>query len=127
MINTSYKDIVNYDDIASGKFKHPSEVISMALQEKAKPANMDAQTVLLVGIDWQNDFVLPDASMVANGEPYGSLSVPGAKDDISRWTQFIYNNLEKITRIMLSVDTHYPNQIFHRMMWRDETGAPVSP
>lgn len=127
MINTIYNDIVHYDDIATGKFRHPSEVISMALQEKVKPANTDAKPILIIGIDWQNDFVIPDISLVAAGEPYGSLSVPGAKEDIARWTQFIYNNLEKITRIMLSVDTHYPNQIFHRMMWRDETGTPVSP
>lgn len=127
MLNTKYEDIVHVGDIATGKFRHPSEVISMALQEKIRPANTDAQRVLLIGIDWQNDFVIPDASAVPAGEPYGSLSVPGAKDDIERWTRFIYDNFEKITRIMLSVDTHYPNQIFHRMMWRDETGAPVAP
>ncbi len=127
MLHAKYEDIVNVGDIATGKFKHPSEVISLALQESARPANTDAQRVLLIGIDWQNDFVVPDASQVAAGEPYGSLSVPGAKGDIERWTRFIYNNIDKITRIMLSVDTHYPNQIFHRMMWRDENGAPVAP
>lgn len=127
MLNTKYEDIVHVGDIATGKFRHPSDAISLALQENARPANTDAQRVLLIGIDWQNDFVLPDASAVADGEPYGSLSVPGSKDDIARWTQFIYENFGKITRIMLSVDTHYPNQIFHRMMWRDQNGAPVAP
>ena len=127
MLKTKYEDIVHVGEIATGKFRHPSEVVGMALQEKIRPANTDAQSVLLIGIDWQNDFVIPDASAVPAGEPYGSLSVPGAKDDIERWTRFIYDNFEKITRIMLSVDTHYPNQIFHRMMWRDKTGAPVAP
>ncbi|MBO7560680.1 hypothetical protein J6T21_01415 [Candidatus Saccharibacteria bacterium] len=127
MLTTKYEDIVNVNDIATGKFKHPSEAISRALQEKVEPANKDGQRVLLIGIDWQNDFVIPGADMVQPGEPYGSLSVPGAKGDIERWTRFIYNNLDKITRIMLSVDTHYPNQIFHRSMWRDANGTPVSP
>ena len=127
MLNTKYEDIVVVDEIATGKFKHPSEAISLALQENVPAASKDAQRILMIGIDWQNDFVIPDVSQVAPGEPYGSLSVPGAKDDIERWTRFIYKYMDKITRIMLSVDTHYPNQIFHRMMWRDANGAPVAP
>lgn len=127
MLKTSYEDIVKVDDIASGKFAHPSDAITAALQESVKTANQDGQKNLLIGIDFQNDFVLPDASLVAEGEPYGSLSVPGSKGDIERFTRFIYNNFEKITRIMLSVDTHYPHQIFHRTMWRDADGNPVAP
>ena len=127
MLNTPYEDIVNVNDIATGKFRHPSEAISQALQENVAPANTDAKRVLVVGIDWQNDFVIPDASAVAPGEPYGSLSVPGAKGDIERFTRFIYNNFEKITRVMLSIDTHYAYQIFHRAMWRDADGKPVAP
>ena len=126
-LKTGYEKIVNVNDIATGKFKHASEAISLALQEKVAPANSDAQRVLLIGIDWQNDFVIPGKDNVPDGEPYGSLSVPGAKGDIERWTKFIYNNFEKITRIMLSVDTHYANQIFHRSMWRDKNGSPVAP
>lgn len=127
MLHTKYEDIVHIDDVATGKFRHPSDVISLALKENARPAKDDEQRVLLIGIDWQNDFVLPDESSVADGEPYGSLSVPGAKEDIIRWTRFIYENFGKITRMMLSVDTHYPNQIFNRMMWRHQDGAPVQP
>ena len=126
-MNARYEDIVNVNDIATGKFAHASSVITLALQEKVRPANTDAKRNLLIGIDWQNDFVIPDQSLVGPGEPYGSLSVPGAKQDIENWTRFLYNNFEYITRVLLSVDTHYPNQIFHRMMWRDETGAPVAP
>ena len=125
MLKTRYEEIVSVNDIATGKFNHASDVISKALTEEVKPANTDGQRILLIGIDWQNDFVLPDKSLVKDGEPYGSLSVPGAKGDIERWTRFIYDNFEKITRIMLSIDTHYPNQIFHRMMWREELSNPV--
>jgi len=127
MLNTRYEDIVHVDDIATGRFGHPSDVVSLALRENVQPASTDSERVLLIGIDWQNDFVLPDISAVAAGEPYGSLSVPGAKEDIMRWTRFIYENLGKITRIMLSLDTHYPNQIFHRAMWHDQNGLPMTP
>lgn len=69
MLKTSYEDIVKVDDIASGKFAHPSDAITAALQESVKTANQDGQKNLLIGIDFQNDFVLPDASLVAEGEP----------------------------------------------------------
>ena len=127
MLQTKYEDIVSVNDIATGGFRHSQEAIDAALQENVKAANTDAQRNLLIGIDFQNDFVIPDKSQVAPGAPYGSLSVPGSKDDIERFTRFIYDNFEKITRVMLSVDTHYPQQIFHRMMWRDQDGKPVSP
>jgi len=127
MLKTKYEQIVHVNDVATGRFRHPSDVISLALQEDVRPASGDSERILLIGIDWQNDFVLPDISAVAAGEPYGALSVPGAKWDILRLTRFIYENLGKITRIMLSFDTHYPNQIFHRAMWRGQDGLPVSP
>jgi nicotinamidase-related amidase len=127
MLNTKYEDIVNVNDIATGTFKHENDAICAALQEKISTANSDAKKVLLIGIDFQNDFVLPDKSQVADGAPYATLSVPGSKGDIERFTRFIYNNCDKITRILLSVDTHYPFQIFHSAMWRDENDAPVAP
>lgn len=131
MLKTKYEEIVHLSDIASGKFRHPSEVIAMALQEKIEPVKQDDGKghVILIGIDWQNDFVLPAQDQVAPGEPYGSLSVPGAKQDIANWTRFIYDNYAKISRIMLSVDTHRPKQIFHRSAWRDWSngGSYVEP
>lgn len=86
-MKAKYEDIVDVNKIATGAFAHPSDAISLALGEEPCPANRDGQKVLLIGIDWQNDFVIPDASQVAAGEPYGSLSVPGAKGDIERWTR----------------------------------------
>ena len=43
----------------------------------------------------------------------GALGVPGAHGDVERMTQFIYNNMDKITNIAVSIDTHTPHQIFH--------------
>jgi nicotinamidase-related amidase len=91
------------------------------------PATSDAQKILVIGIDFQNDFVLPDKSLVADGEPYGSLSVPGSRGDIERFTRFIYNHCDKLTRIFLSIDTHFVYQIFHGSMWLDGAGDTVAP
>lgn len=41
----------------------------------------------------------------------GALGVPGAHGDVERMTQFIYNNMDKITNIAVSIDTHTPHQI----------------
>lgn len=127
MLKAKYEEIVHVEDIAIGEFRHPSEAISMGLKEKVDPASDDVKRVLLIGIDWQNDFVLSEQYKVGPGMPYGSLSVPGARGDIRRWTRFIYDNLQKVTRIMLSVDTHQPNQIFHRAAWLDRDGNLVEP
>ncbi len=127
MLKTKFEDIVKVDDIATGRFADPSSIIPLALQEKVLPANKDGQRILLIGIDYQNAFVVPDASQVAPGEPFGTLSVPGAKQDLYNYLRFFYNNFEKITRVMLSVDTHYVWQIFHNSMWRDEAGQAVPP
>ncbi len=127
MLKTKYEEIVHVDEIATGKFRHPSEVVTLALRENVWPASGDLQRILLLVIDPQNDFTLPSMREVADGEPYGSLSVPGAKGDIERLTRFTYNNFEKITQFFISLDTHYINQIFNRMMWRDQNGTPISP
>ncbi len=82
MLKTKFEDIVKVDDIATGRFADPSSIIPLALQEKVLPANKDGQRILLIGIDYQNAFVVPDASQVAPGEPFGTLSVPGAKQDL---------------------------------------------
>jgi nicotinamidase-related amidase len=74
------------------------------------------ERVLLLAIDMQNDFM--------DG---GALGVPNAKKDVINTTKFIYRNLEKITKIYVSLDTHRPNQIFHPMWWVDKNGCHPEP
>jgi nicotinamidase-related amidase len=58
----------------------------------------------------------------------GSLTVyPGSKRDIENLTRSMYANMEGITDIMCSIDTHYPLQIFFSSFWQDEFGNPVNP
>ena len=66
----------------------------------------------LLGIDLQNDFVLPT----------GALSVPNAMEDADRIAAFIRNNSDKIKHISLTLDSHYPIHIAHPSYWKDKNG-----
>lgn len=68
------------------------------------------RTVALFGIDIQVGFCNPKAS----------LFVPGAVEDTIRSCQFIYSNLERISTIHFSLDTHRTYQIFLPTFWVNE-------
>ncbi|MCP5099760.1 MAG: hypothetical protein GY943_29755 [Chloroflexi bacterium] len=96
------------------------DVAAIAAEAKAanlSPAAQDKQNNHLVIIDMQVDFCHED----------GSLYVPGAKGDIQRTIEFIYNNAERITNITCSLDSHLPHQIFHPAWWADENGNHPAP
>ena len=117
-LNTLYEQIVDVAKIATaGNTNRFAEVIALAEQEKLSPASADGQTTLLLVIDEQNDF-MPNI---------GSLGVPGADADIARLTRWMYDNLGKITRVMCSLDTHYPAMIFHPLWWIDENNRHPDP
>lgn len=78
----------------------------------SKVSHSDKNRVVLLIVDAQRDFVIPGLG----------LPVDGAVDDIRRLIEFIYNNLGSITQIDLSMDTHYPFQIFFPTWWRNDKG-----
>lgn len=82
-----------------------------ANDEKLTPSKQNKERVLFIGIDVQQDFM-----------DNGALGVPGAHGDVERMTRFIYNNMDKISNIAVSIDTHTPHQIFHPCWWIDENG-----
>ena len=102
------------------KGEHPitiQDVLAKAEEESnISPASEDGKKVLFLAIDYQKDFM-----------DNGSLGVPGATGDIERATKFLYNNIEKITDIMCTVDTHYPIQIFHPAWFIDQEGNHPKP
>jgi nicotinamidase-related amidase len=57
----------------------------------------------------------------------GELGVAGSFKDIENTTRFIYNNMEKITQIAVSLDTHQPQQIFHPTWWINDKGEHPAP
>lgn len=119
-MKTPYNEIVNIASI--GSQTNPislNEILRKANDEQLTPAAQNKERVLFLGIDVQQDFM-----------DNGSLGVPGAHGDVERMTQFIYNNMDKITNIAVSIDTHTPHQIFHPCWWIDENGnnpAPYTP
>lgn len=73
--------------------------------------------IAVLGIDCQNAFSLPSAS----------LFVPGASDDMMRAANFIYRNTHQIDKLFLSLDTHTVNQVFHPDFWEDRDGKHPEP
>lgn len=119
-MNTKYEEIVNVNAI--GKAENPislNEILKKANDEHLTSSKNNTERVLFLGIDVQQDFM-----------DNGALGVPGAHKDVERMTRFIYENMDKISNIAISIDTHIPHQIFHPCWWIDENGnnpAPYTP
>ena len=116
-LKAKYEDIVNVQSI--GKPENPikfNDLMKLASQERLSPATKNLENVLFIGIDIQNDFM-----------DHGELGVPGAIADTERTTRFIYTNMDKISTIAVSIDTHQPFQIFHPAWWIDENGNNPPP
>lgn len=116
-MNTQYSEIINVNSI--GKTDNPislNEILRLANNEKLTPAHQNNEKVLFLAIDVQQDFM-----------DNGALGVPGAHGDVERMTHFIYDNMDKITNIAVSIDTHTPHQIFHPCWWIDEDGNNPGP
>jgi nicotinamidase-related amidase len=82
------------------------------------PAASDKRNVHLLLIDVQKDFCFPKGSLYVGGR-----SGRGALDDSRRTAEFIYKNLDVITNITTTMDTHFAFQIFFSSFWVDKDGA----
>ncbi len=86
------------------------------------PAAQDERKIALVLIDVQNTFCLPDFELFVGGR-----SGTGAVDDNIRLCEFIYRNLDQITSITATLDTHTAMQIFHAVFLVDAEGNHPGP
>ena len=93
-----------------------NSVVKKALEERAEKSEYDKIKTALVVIDNQNSF-LPD----------GELGVEGANEDLSRLMEFMWENMEKITKIYPTIDTHNLFHIFMGVWWRDKSGNNPAP
>jgi nicotinamidase-related amidase len=75
-----------------------------------RPAATDSVRTCLLLVDPQNTFCTPGFE----------LFVQGAVEDNSRLCEFIYRNLNEITAIVMTFDTHGPYQIFQPFVWVDD-------
>lgn len=80
-------------------------------------ASKDKVRIAVFGIDPQVGFCTPGAS----------LFVPGAVEDTRRAIEWIYGNLDRITQLHFSLDTHSVFQIFHPAWWVDANGEHPAP
>lgn len=94
-----------------------AEAIEYREKYQIAPAARDKLRIAAFGIDCQIGFCTPGAS----------LFVPGAVEDTERTLRWIYRNIDKITGLHFSMDTHRVFQIFHPAWWIDEKGRNPAP
>lgn len=82
-----------------------------------RAAAHDAFRICLVAVDVQNTFCIPGFELFVGGR-----SGTGAVDDNRRLCEFVYRNLDAISQIVPTLDTHHAMQIFHAIWLVDEEG-----
>ncbi len=116
-MKTGYDEIVDVKSVGKENNRRQlNEILKKATLENMVPAQDMAERNLLICVDVQKDFM-----------DNGALGVPGATDDVIRLTRFIYKNMDHITTIAASIDTHSPHQIFHPCWWADKNGRNPDP
>lgn len=132
-MNTNFEQIMNIDKIgkrardeaaknaanntmSASAVETINQIAELAEKERFEPAEKDIRRRLLLCIDVQNDFI--------DG---GSLEVTNSAPDVERIGRFIYNNMGGLTKIMCSLDTHQPYQIFHPCWWGNPNGDHPDP
>jgi len=93
-----------------------------ANEKNIKPSSSDKFKICLLAVDMQNTFCLPDFELFVSGR-----SGNGAVDDAKRLCEFIYSNLNVITEIVPTMDTHQPLQIFHSIFLVNNNGESPQP
>jgi nicotinamidase-related amidase len=93
-----------------------------AQEHEIRPSVEDAFRICLVGVDVQNTFCIPAFELFVGGR-----SGTGAVDDNRRLCRFIYRNLDAITKIVPTLDTHQAMQIFHPLWLVDADGEHPPP
>lgn len=82
----------------------------------------DDKRICLILVDVQNTFCLPGFELFVAGR-----SGNAAVEDNRRLCSFIYRNLNRITHIIPTMDTHQAIQIFHSIFFIDDNGDHPSP
>lgn len=87
-----------------------------------RPSGSDKTKIMLLLIDVQKDFAMKEGTLYVGGR-----TGMGAIDDSRRIAEFIYRNMGLITDITVTMDTHFPFQIFFSTFWIDKDGAHPAP
>ena len=98
------------------------EAAAWAADHALGPAADDEFRLCLLAVDVQNTFCIPEFELFVAGR-----SGTGAVDDNRRLCEFVYRNLDEITQIFPSLDTHHTMQVFHAIWLVDEDGNHPAP
>jgi len=99
-----------------------------ARQHGIKPAATDKRRVCLMPIDCQISFCTPSIPEIWRGELFvGGRSGNGAVEDNTRLCEFIYRDLDHITKIVPTMDTHMAMQIFFEVFLINDDGEHPEP
>lgn len=93
------------------------EAEKWAKEHNIRPSQTDTFRVSLLCIDIQNTFCIPGFELFVGGR-----SGTGAVEDNRRLAEFIYRNLERLTEIAATLDTHQAMQIFHAIFLVNDQG-----
>lgn len=93
-----------------------------AKQHEISGISQDNFRICLLLVDVQNTFCIPEFELFVGGR-----SGTAAVDDNRRLCQFIYRNLNRITQICPTMDTHQTIQIFHSIFFINEKGEHPPP
>jgi nicotinamidase-related amidase len=91
-------------------------------QHRLTDAAHDRFRLALVVVDVQNTFCTPGFELFVAGR-----SGTGALDDSRRLCEFLYRNLEFVTQVFPTLDTHDALQIFHPVLIADAEGRHPEP
>ena len=105
---------VQYEELAR-------DAEAWAQEHEVQPAVEDAFRICLVAVDVQNTFCIPAFELFVGGR-----SGTGAVDDNRRLCEFIYRNLDAITKVVPTLDTHQAMQVFHAI-WLVDAGGEHPP
>lgn len=86
------------------------------------PAAGDEPRICLLAVDVQNTFCAPGFELFVGGR-----SGRAAVDDTIRLCEFLYRNLGRVTRVIATLDTHLPFQVFHPGWLIDRSGRHPEP
>lgn len=99
-----------------------TEAENWAKQHNISPAKADKIRICLLLIDVQNTFCIPDFELFVGGS-----TGMGAVEDNVRLCEFIYRNLNIITEIIPTMDSHTAMQIFHPIFWVNDAREHPTP
>src|SRR5919197_229629 len=118
----------HYDPARVGELRHVAyeelavDAEAWAREHELRPASEDRLRTCLLAVDVQNTFCLPGFELFVAGR-----SGTGAVDDNKRLCEFVYRNLDSITQIVPTLDTHQAMQIFHDVFLVDADGNHPPP